>query len=278
MTNVNFSYKDLEKLMGKELPQDEALEKLQLIGSDTGDTVPGSDEMTVEFFPNRPDMYSVEGIARAMRAFLGIEPGLKEYAVEDSDIEAVVTPGVKEIRPYFMCAAVFGVDVDDTALRSMMEMQEKLHITVGRKRSKLAIGIHDLDKVTPPFTFEAVDPDRFSFVPLAKTEKMTMREILEKHEKGRAYAHLMDGMEKFPVILDAEGNVLSFPPIINGALTTVTTSTRNLFVDVTGFDEGAVEECVNIVTTALAERGGTIRRVHMKVPPRRAIPTSSPAP
>ena len=276
MTNVNFSYKDLEKLMGKELPQDEALEKLQLIGSDTGDTVPGSDEMTVEFFPNRPDMYSVEGIARAMRAFLGIEPGLKEYAVEDSDIEAVVPPGVKEIRPYFMCAAVFGVDVDDTALRSMMEMQEKLHITVGRKRSKLAIGIHDLDKVTPPFTFEAVDPDRFSFVPLAKTEKMTMREILEKHEKGRAYAHLMDGMEKFPVILDAKGNVLSFPPIINGALTTVTTSTRNLFVDVTGFDEGAVEECVNIVTTALAERGGTIRRVHMEGAPKESYPNLEP--
>ena len=188
----------------------------------------------------------------------------------------MVTPGVKEIRPYFMCAAVFGVDVDDTALRSMMEMQEKLHITVGRKRSKLAIGIHDLDKVTPPFTFEAVDPDRFSFVPLAKTEKMTMREILEKHEKGRAYAHLMDGMEKFPVILDAKGNVLSFPPIINGALTTVTTSTRNLFVDVTGFDEGAVEECVNIVTTALAERGGTIRRVHMKGAPKESYPNLEP--
>ncbi|MGI6009257.1 MAG: phenylalanine--tRNA ligase subunit beta, partial [Methanomethylophilus sp.] len=74
MTNVNFSYQDLEKLIGKELPQDQALENLQLIGSDTGDTVPGQDEMTVEFFPNRPDLYSVEGIARAMRQFLGIEP------------------------------------------------------------------------------------------------------------------------------------------------------------------------------------------------------------
>ncbi len=276
MTNVNFSYKDLEKLMGKEFPQDKILENLQLIGSDTGDTVPGSDEMTVEFFPNRPDMYGVEGIARAMRAFLGMEPGLKEYKVEDSDIKAVVTPEVKEIRPYFMCAAVFGAEIDDTALRSIMEMQEKLHITVGRKRTKLAIGIHDLDKVTPPFTFRAADPDTFSFVPLAKTEEMTMRQILSEHEKGKAYAHLMDGMEKFPVITDAEGKVLSFPPIINGALTAVTTSTKNLFVDVTGFDAGAVESCVNIVTTALAERGGVIKRVHMEGAPKESYPNLEP--
>jgi phenylalanyl-tRNA synthetase beta chain len=276
MTNVNFSYQDLEKLIGKELPQDQALENLQLIGSDTGDTVPGQDEMTVEFFPNRPDLYSVEGIARAMRQFLGIEPGLKTYKVEDSDIKAIVTDEVKAVRPYFMCAAVKGVEVTDAVLRSMMELQEKLHITVGRKRAKLAIGIHDLDKVKPPFTFIAADPDKTSFVPLAKTEEMTMREILTKHEKGRAYAHLMDGFDKFPLIVDADGNVLSFPPIINGSLTTVTTNTRNLFIDVTGFDAGAVEECVNIVATALAERGGTIYRVHMEGAPKKSYPDLEP--
>ncbi len=276
MTSVNFGYTDLQNLIGRRMPQDEVLEKLQLIGSDTGDTVPGSEDMTVEFFPNRPDMYSVEGIARAMRAFLGIEPGLRTYKVEDSDIKAVVTPEVREIRPYFMCAAVTGVEVDDTFLRSMMEMQEKLHITLGRKRTKLAIGIHDLDKVRSPFTFKAVDPDTFSFVPLTKTERMTMREILTEHEKGRAYAHLMEGMDRFPVIVDADGKVLSFPPIINGALTAVTVSTRNLFVDVTGFDAGAVEECVNIVTTALAERGGTIRRVHMEGAPKESYPNLEP--
>lgn len=276
MTSVNFDYADMQRLIGKKMPQDEVLEKLQLIGSDTGDTVPGSEEMTVEFFPNRPDMYSVEGIARAMRAFLGIEPGLKTYRVEDSDIRAIVTPEVRKVRPYFMCAAVTGVEVDDTVLRSIMEMQEKLHITLGRKRTKLAIGIHDLDKVRPPFTFEAVDPDGFSFVPLTKTERMTMREILTKHEKGKAYAHLMEGAEKFPVIVDADGKVLSFPPIINGALTAVTTSTRNLFVDVTGFDAAVVEECVNIVTTAIAERGGTIRKVHMEGAPKESYPNLEP--
>lgn len=276
MTNVNLSYRDLAGLIGKPVPQEEILEKVPLIGSDIGDNVPGTDAMTIEFFPNRPDMYSVEGIGRSLRQFLGIEPGLKRYDVKPSGIKASVTDGVRKIRPYFMCAAVYGVDVDDTVLRSMMELQEKLHITIGRKRAKLAIGIHDLDKVKPPFTFIDVDPDRHAFVPLAKTEAMTPREILSKHEKGVAYAHLMDGFERFPLIVDSEDNVLSFPPIINGALTTVTTSTRNLFIDVTGFDAPSVETALNIVCTALAERGGEIRSVEMEGAPKKIYPDLEP--
>lgn len=277
MTNVNLSYKDLAGIIGKPVTQDEILEKVQLIGSDTGDNVPGTDKMTIEFFPNRPDLYSVEGIGRALRQFLGIAPGLRTYDVEPSGIKAKVSPEVREIRPYFVCAAVYGVEVDDTILKSMMELQEKLHITVGRKRAKLAIGIHDLDKVKSPFSFEAVDPDGISFVPLAKTEAMTPREILERHEKGRAYAHLLDGFSKYPMIFDGDRNVLSFPPIINGALTTVTTATRNLFIDVTGFDAAAVEGALNIVCTALAERGGKIRSVEMEGAPKMVYPDLAPS-
>ncbi|MFA6642355.1 MAG: phenylalanine--tRNA ligase subunit beta, partial [Methanomethylophilus sp.] len=230
--------------MGKDVSQEEILKQIPLIGSDIGDNVAGTDAMSVEFFPNRPDMYSVEGIARGMRAFLGIKPGLQTYTVGDSDITAVVDPSVREVRPCFLCAAVFNVRINDEALRSMMELQEKLHITVGRKRSKVAIGIHDLDKVTPPFTYHAVDPHSIRFVPLAKTEEMDLAEILEKHEKGKAYAHLLDGYTKYPIITDATNRVLSFPPIINGALTAVTTQTANLFIDVTGFDWKAVETCL----------------------------------
>lgn len=264
MPVINFSYKDACRLMGQDVPADRFLEQIPLIGSDIGDNVAGTDAMSVEFFPNRPDMYSVEGIARGMRAFLGLRPGLQRYEVGDSDITAVVDPSVKNVRPCFLCAAVYGVTVDDETLRSMMELQEKLHVTVGRKRTKVAIGIHDLDKVQAPFTYHAVDPHSVRFVPLAKTEEMDLAEILEKHEKGKAYAHLLDGYAKYPVITDARGQVLSFPPIINGALTAVTTRTRNLFVDVTGFDWKAVETCLNIVATALAERGGHICRVHMQ--------------
>lgn len=234
-----------------------------MIGADMGDTEGDTDDMSVEFFPDRPDMYSVEGVARAMRAFLDIEPGMKTYPVSDSDIEVTVDPSVKSVRPYFLCGVVRDVDVTDEFLRSLMELQEKLHITIGRKRSKLAIGIHDLSKVKAPFVYKLVDPHSVRFVPLAMDEEMDLAEILQKNEKGREYNRLLDGMTEYPVILDRDGQVLSFPPIINGRLTTVTVGKHDLFIDVTGNDRKAVKGALDIVACALAERGGRIETVVM---------------
>ena len=276
MPVINTSYADLKRIVGKDVSMDTVLKEVPLLGGVIDEHEEGSDAIAIEFFPNRPDMYSAEGIARGLRAFLGFEPGLKKYDLGHSDVKAIVTDDVKKIRPYFMAAVVKGVTIDDQALRSIMELQEKLHTTLGRKRTKLAIGVHDLDKVKPPFRFEAVDPDSFSFVPLAKTEAMTPREILTKHEKGKAFAHLLDGYDKFPMIFDADRNVLSFPPIINGSLTTVTVNTRNIFIDVTGFDEKAVEICLNIVATALVERGGTVCTVEMEGAPKKIYPDFTP--
>ena len=263
MPVINFEYHDLCSMLGEEVPRRTLLDRIPMIGADMHDTEGEVDDMTVEFFPDRPDLYCVEGLARGMRAFLDIEPGMTEYEVQDSDIDVFVDDSVKDIRPYFRCAVILGVEVDDTLLRSIMEMQEKLHITIGRKRSKLAIGIHDLDKVEPPFTYKAVGPHEIKFVPLAKEEEWDLEEILQKHEKGVAYAHLLKGFKKYPIILDKNGNVLSFPPIINGSLTTVTTNTHNLFIDVTGMDEKAVKGALDIICTAMAERGGEIVSVNM---------------
>ena len=263
MPVINFKYSDLCTMLGEEVPQQTLVDRIPMIGADMGDTESDSDDMSVEFFPDRPDLYSVEGVARGMRAFLGIETGMRTYEVTESDTDVYIDPGVKSVRPYFLCGIVTGVDIDENLLKSIMEMQEKLHITIGRKRSKLAIGIHDLDRVAQPFTYRLAEPASVRFVPLAKTEEMDMAEILERHEKGVDYAHLLDGYDKYPVIEDRDGNVLSFPPIINGALTTVTTGTHNLFIDVTGNDRKAVKGALDIVCTALAERGGRIHSVRM---------------
>ncbi len=263
MPLINFDYNDLCSLLGEEVPKEVLIERIPMIGADMHGTEGDSDDMSVEFFPNRPDMYCVEGIARNMRAFLGIEPGMKEYEVEDTDILVTVDPSVKGVRPYILCAAVFDVEIDDQFIKSLMELQEKLHMTIGRKRSKLAIGVHDLDKVVPPFVYRAAEPGEIRFVPLASDEEMDLGGVLTRHEKGKAYAHLLEGKSRYPVITDAGGDVLSFPPIINGALTTVTTETKNLFVDVTGIDGKAVKSALDIVVTAMAERGGSIGSVTM---------------
>ena len=264
MPVINFSYKDLCSLIGEDVPIETLYERIPMMGAVMESTDMTSDEMSVELFPDRADLYCVEGMGRGLRAFLDIEPGMAEYEVEETDIVFNVDKSVKDVRPIFLGAAVFDVEIDDTFLRSIMEMQEKLHVTIGRKRSKVAIGIHDLDRVTPPFTYKAVGPHDIRFVPLAKTEEWDLEEILQKHEKGVGYRHLLEGKAKYPIILDSEGYVLSFPPIINGTRTQVTTDTKNLLIDVTGTDFKAVKGALDIICTALAERGGSIGSVTIK--------------
>ncbi|MFA5313607.1 MAG: phenylalanine--tRNA ligase subunit beta [Methanomassiliicoccales archaeon] len=261
MPVINFNVKDLIDLIGEDMPAEKVLDRIPMIGASLDKYDPGTDEASVEFFPNRPDLYSVEGVARAMRAFMDITPGMRRYEVESSGIIMRIEPSVADVRPYAVAGSVRDVNMNDALIRSLMELQEKLHLTVGRKRSKVAIGVHDLDKVRPPFVYKGVDPDSISFIPLAKTEPMTMREVLDKHEKGVGYKHLVEGKALFPVILDRNGDVLSFPPIINGALTAVTDDTKNIFIDVTGTDVPTISGVLNIVATAIAERGGRIQTV-----------------
>ncbi|MBR2255468.1 MAG: phenylalanine--tRNA ligase subunit beta [Candidatus Methanomethylophilaceae archaeon] len=263
MPVINFGYRDLCSLIGEEVPVKTLIDRIPMIGADMHETEGDTDEMSVEFFPDRPDLYSVEGLAREMRAFLDIRPGMKRYDVGESDIEVIVDDSVLGVRPYFRCGIVRDVEITDTFLKSIMEMQEKLHITIGRKRSKLAIGIHDMSQLVGPITYRLADPHSIRFVPLASDEEMDMAEILVKHEKGKAYAHLLKGYDKYPIIQDSKGQVLSFPPIINGRLTTVTVGRHDLFIDVTGNDLKAVKGALDIVATSLAERGGKIQSVVM---------------
>lgn len=261
MPVINFSYSDLCELVGREVPREVLRDRLPMIGADLKSLDESSDDASFEFFPDRPDLYSVEGIARALRAFLGYEPGLRSYAVGDSDVDLKVDPSVNKVRPYIWSALVEGVEITDPLIRSMMDIQEKLHLTLGRNRKKVAIGIHDYRTVKPPFTYKAVPADGISFVPLQGSRRMTPAEILAEHEKGKAYAFVLEGKDLYPMIVDKEGEVLSFPPIINGITTAITEETRDIFVDCTGTDLNAVINTVNILTTALAERGGRISTV-----------------
>ena len=263
MPVINFKYSDLCTMLGENVPEQTLIDRIPMIGADMHETEGDTDDMSVEFFPDRPDLYSVEGLARALRAFLDIKPGMQTYHVAESDVEVFIDQKVKSVRPYFLCGIVRDVEITDEFLRSLMELQEKLHITIGRKRSKLAIGVHDLSKVKGPFTYTLKDPHSVRFVPLAMDEEMDLAEILEKNEKGREYNKLLDGMSEYPIIFDSEGQILSFPPIINGRLTTVTVGKHDLFIDVTGTDRKAVKGALDIVATALAERGGRIESVIM---------------
>jgi phenylalanyl-tRNA synthetase beta chain len=256
MPVVTFDYNDFINILGYKISKDELIERLPMIGASLEKVE--EDEISIEFFPDRPDLASVEGIARASRAFFKFEIGLKKYDIKKSDIVMNVDPSVKKVRPLVVTALVKNVTMTDELIASLMGLQEKLHLGLGRNRKKVAIGVHNFEPVKPPFTYKAVDPDSVSFVPLNKVESMTMSEILKKHEKGVDYAFILEGFDKHPLIVDKYNNVLSYPPIINGSLTEVTPFTKDLFIDVTGNDRKAINYALNIVTTSLAERGGQI--------------------
>ncbi|MEN6395122.1 MAG: phenylalanine--tRNA ligase subunit beta [Methanoregula sp.] len=258
MAVITLPYKYLERLTRAD--KKTILDRIALIGSDVERIE--DDHMDVEFFPDRPDLFSPEGVARAMRGFLNIETGFSDYPVKPSGITFTVDPGLAEIRPVLGAAVIRGLSFDDESIQSIMSLQEALHWAVGRGRSKVAIGIHDLKKVTGPFRYIAAPRDT-RFVPLDFTQSMTMDEMLEKHPKGKAYAHLVKDFPRFPLIVDANDQVLSFPPIINGELTRVTTATTDILLDTTGTDRRAVMRAVAIVCSALAEAGGTLESVEI---------------
>jgi phenylalanyl-tRNA synthetase beta chain len=256
MPVITLPYDYLEKLVGKD--RETILSRIPLFGADIERRE--EDHADIEFFANRPDLFSTEGVARAMRGFLGIQSGLPSYQVDPSGMSFFVDPGLASIRPYLGSAVIRNVSLDEESIVSLMGLQEALHWAVGRGRGKMAIGVHDLDAVTPPFRYLAADPSR-SFVPLDFNCRMTMREILEEHPKGRAYAQLVRDFPRYPLIVDAHDEVLSFPPIINGELTRVTQTTRNILLDTTGTDQRAVTTAVNILCTAFAETGATVESV-----------------
>ena len=207
-------------------------------------------------------------MAHAARAFLHGGGAHPELPTKDGDISMTVDASLEHVRPVIYGAVVRGVDngstpeENDAFIQALMDHQEKLHLSIGRRRRRASIGVHDLSTLAPPFRVVTV-PETYAFIPLAMTERMSIRQILESHPKGVDYAPLLEGFTEFPVILDAADRVLSFPPIINGDHTTVTESTTDFFIDVTGWDARACEACLLLVCLAFSARGGTVETIEL---------------
>ena len=223
----------------------------------------------IEIFPDRTDLLSHETISRAARAFLNSLNDSPNLDIKQGEITLEVDKSVQNLRPVILGAVVRGVDngtnyrEKDDFIQSLMDHQEKLHLTLGRKRKFASIGVHDLSQLSPPFKVISVDK-KYKFTPLAEEKEMSIEDILKSHPKGKEYAHLMSELKEYPVIIDAEDRVLSFPPIINGDHTTVNEQTRDFFIDVTGWDERSCEACLLLICLSLAERGGVIESIQIK--------------
>ena len=276
MPTIDIDIKEFEKLLGvnyngnmEKLDDDLAYVKSEVKLYDKTQGV-----VSVEIKDtNRPDLWSVEGLARGLRCYLNLEKGPRKYEAAESVVEVQVDARLKTIRPFVCCSVIKNIELTDTIIRGLMHLQDKLDKTYGRSRQKTSIGIYCLDLLAPPLNYTVAKPSDFKFMPLGFSEKMTLDEILERHPKGQEYGHIVKNHSVYPILLDSEQKVLSFPPIINSNdLGRVTEEAHNLLVEVTGTIQQTVLNTLNLVTTALIDRGGKAYSATINYPQDPAYP------
>jgi len=266
MPTVSVSHRDICKLLGRQIGFEKLCERLPFLGVEVDEIV--GDEIKLEVAHNRPDLLGPEGVARALKGFLGIEVGLPKYKLQSSGVVVEVDDSTRAIRPYIVAGVVEGVRLNDENVAALMQIQDKLHDTLGRNRRRGSIGVYDLDKIKPPVRYTTTLPEGLRFRPLDLDRELTPAQILREHPKGVQYGSIMQGWSRYPLLIDSAGVVLSMPPIVNSEDTRVTGDTKRLFIDVTGDDERTVNRALTIIMTGLAERGFDLRSVSIKYPTR----------
>ncbi len=266
MPTIKFSLKDMNDLLGKKLSLDELKKLLNYCKAEVDNYDGSKDEVSASFGDtNLPYLWSTEGISRLLKGVIGKERGIPDIKTNNSKYEVIVDGSVSQVRPFIVSFAAKGKKIDDYSMKQMIQLQEKLCESFGRKRQKIAIGIYSLNKIKFPVHYKATNPDSIKFVPLDFRRPLTQKEILEMHPKGKEYSWILKDAKKYPILVDSDDNVLSFPPIINSNETgRVEVGDSDLFFEATGTDIKSLNLAANIFAYALYERGFNIFSVNVK--------------
>ncbi|XP_010529813.1 PREDICTED: phenylalanine--tRNA ligase beta subunit, cytoplasmic-like isoform X1 [Tarenaya hassleriana] len=212
----------------------------------------------IEVPANRYDLLCLEGLAQALRIFNGKQdiPAYKFANVgKDLMLKMRVQPETSQIRSFVVCAVLRGLTFDEARYNSFIDLQDKLHQNICRRRTLVAIGTHDLDTLQGPFTYEALPPAEINFVPLKQTKSFRADELMEFYKsdlKLKKYLHIIENSPVFPVLYDSKRTVLSLPPIINGAHSAITLQTKNVFIECTATDLTKAKIVLNTMVTAFS--------------------------
>ncbi|MBI5060867.1 MAG: phenylalanine--tRNA ligase subunit beta [Candidatus Aenigmarchaeota archaeon] len=262
MPTIEISQKTLERLVGRK------------VGIDDYQVVKGSlemqegDKIKLEIGDsNRPDLWSVEGVARVLRGYHGLSKGIPHMKMKKSGKKIIVNSNIKPVRPFIAGFIVKNVNVTEELLLDIIQLQEKICDNYGRKRQRVSIGVYDYNKIEFPVYYKAIDPDKMSFTPLEFEKAMTLSQILEEHPKGIQYGYVLKDHKLYPIFVDSKDDVLSFPPIINSNyIGKVEPGSNNLFMEVTGTDMKTVLIATNIFAYAMSDRGAEIESVSVAYP------------
>ena len=260
MPVIELSFSRLQKLIGK-VSKKQISDSLPFLGLDIESE--DKDLVRIEYSPNRPDYSTDYGVALGLQGLLGIKTGSVKLTIKKSKNYSIsVKPTVSKIRPFVTGIIAKNGKIDDKTIKQLMTMQEDLHFGIGRKRKKSSIGIHDLDKISFPLIYTTTTKNH-KFIPLNSEKELSISEIIADTETGKDYGHLLGQSSQVPIILDTNQKTVSFPPIINAAVTTVTTKTKNLFVEVTGINKDDAEDMLSVVATILQSAGFSLEHIQI---------------
>ena len=253
MPVVELNLNRIKKLVSGNVTKKKIIDTLPFLGLDIESH--DGDQIRIEYSPNRPDYSTDFGIALGLQGLLGIKKGIQKTNIKkQGKFEIKVDSSLSKIRPFVTGIIAKNGTIDDQSIKQLMNMQEDLHFGIGRKRKKSSIGLHDFDKISFPLTYTTATREH-SFVPLNSESESTIETILSDTEVGKNYGSVLGDTKIVPIIIDAEGKTISFPPIINSAITTVTTKTKNLLVEVTSMNKDAAEDMLSVVVPILQMAG-----------------------
>ena len=273
MPTITFSLKDLQHLTGKKLAIEEVHDLAHYGKAEVEAYDEETDEVKMNFDDtNLPYIWSAEGFARLLKGVLGMQKGIPEIKLNKGSYQVIVDKSIMDDRPFIACFAAKGRKIDDYLLKQVIQLQEKFCESYGRRRQKVSIGLYSYKRIKFPLHYKAAEPKSVEFVPLEFKAKMNLKEILAEHPKGKEYAWILDGWEKYPVLIDDNGEVLSFIPIINSNFTgKLEIDDEDIFFEATGTDEEAVNLAANIFAYAFHDRKFDIYSVEVKYPDRKVL-------
>lgn len=240
---------------GLEIEIDTAAEMNMTRVDDQGNAIDISKEIVykLEVAANRYDLLCLEGFSQAVKSYLGISP-FPKLSIKNQrpgGLEKIIVKSeTKEVRPFVVAAILRNIKFDLQSYNSFIDLQDKLHQNICRRRTLCSMGTHDYDKVQGPITYEARAPQDIVFRALKQTEEMNaaqLFEVLKKDQKLKKYLHIIEDKPKFPVFYDAKGQVLSLPPIINSDATKISVNTTNVLIEMTGTDLHKLEVCLAVL-------------------------------
>ncbi len=270
MPTISIYHQDFERLLGRAATVEEIEARLPLVKGELKDHTPTSGELRIELQDsNRPDLWSVEGITRQIRSALEGCPAQYPFLRTKSRPKRriMVAAGMENVRPFVAACTAVSYRVTEDGLTQLIQAQEKLADIYGHKRRSVSIGLYRLNPIQFPVTYGLVKPQEARFVPLGFSEKLTLQDILAIHPKGMEFGSILAGHDSLPLLWDKEGQVLSFPPIINSQeIGEVRPGDAELLIEVTGTDLRMVLLTLNIFAANLADRGASIEPIEVAYP------------